>query len=248
MPLTQAENQGHTGLSTQLWSGKLCGKQWILGLSRPASEKVWDKTLWRREPGPLPAPHFLQGCGCSMDPTPPLLHQQKGQLATRPDVPAPSGSTWTLSPCVWPLVVRKQHSSFPLQTSALPLMGPLPRKGPPENGDAKIKRHGNTLVLPNCKWHPSATLYFCWFSFWSGCRCWKTEKCFLWGAAYRCPAKQSLGSGVGGRMPCNQLIPDHSAPRHKHWMCSLVNSTKTLLCAHVIHIKSRRAGRAQIWN
>ena len=45
-----------------------------------------------------------------------------------------------LSPCVWPPVVRKPCSSFPLQTSALPLIGLLPGKSPPDNGDAKTEK------------------------------------------------------------------------------------------------------------
>lgn len=47
-----------------------------------------------------------------------------------------------------------------LRTSALPPIGPLPSKSPSENGDTK-KREACALVLPNCKWHPCATLYFC---------------------------------------------------------------------------------------
>lgn len=43
--------------------------------------------------------------------------------------------------CVWLLVVRKPCSSFPLQICALPFIGQLPGKSPPENGHAKIERH-----------------------------------------------------------------------------------------------------------
>lgn len=44
---------------------------------------------------------------------------------------------------MWLLVVRKPCSSFPLQTSALSLIGPLPVKSPPENEDAKIESHAS---------------------------------------------------------------------------------------------------------
>lgn len=232
MLLTQAENQGHTGLSIQLWSGKICGKQWILGLVSPASEKVWDKTLWRWEPAPPPTNTslVLQGCGCSVDPTPALLRQQKGQLATRPDVSAASGSTWTL--CVAP-GGQETMLFIPFADMCVAFYRTIAWQKPSRKWTCQ-NRETCTLVLPKCIWHPSPTPYFCWFSLWSGCRCWKTEGYSLWEAAYRHPTKQPLGSRVGGRMLCNQpLIPAHGAPRHKYWMCPLVNSTKTLLCAHM---------------
>lgn len=134
--LTQAENQRHTGLSVQIWSGKICGKhQWILGLARPASEKVWNKVLLRREPSPQLAPLWSYRNGDA-----PCLYSSTPESAERTANHAPSASTWTLSPCVWPLVVRKQCSSFPLLSFTLPLMEQLPGKSPPENGDAKVER------------------------------------------------------------------------------------------------------------
>lgn len=36
VPLSRTENQGHTVLFAQLWSGMICGK---LGLDRPDGEK-----------------------------------------------------------------------------------------------------------------------------------------------------------------------------------------------------------------
>lgn len=81
--LTQTENQGHSGLSTQLWSGKICGDQWLLELARPDTKK----SVKRRHfgDGSLPALHcFYREGGCSMALTPSHLCQQKGQLPMWP--------------------------------------------------------------------------------------------------------------------------------------------------------------------
>lgn len=80
--LTQAENQGHSGLSTQLWSGMVCGEQWLLELASSDTEEVLEKTLWRWFPASTAL--LLQGCGCSVDLTPSHPRQQKGQLAVWP--------------------------------------------------------------------------------------------------------------------------------------------------------------------
>lgn len=103
--LTQAENQGHPGLSTLLWSDKICGDEQLFEVARPDSKKVLEKTLWRWLPASTAL--LLQGCGCSLDLTPSHLHQQKGQPSQVASVPAASGSIWALSPCVWPLATRK---------------------------------------------------------------------------------------------------------------------------------------------
>lgn len=78
----------------------------------------------------------------------------------------------------------------------------------------------------------------------------ENRKMLSLGSCLQTSHKVTAGKQSGRQDASNQLlIPAHGAPRHEHWMCPLVNSTKnTIVCSHVIHIKSRIAGRAQIFN
>lgn len=107
MLLTQAENQGLSGLSTQLCSGKICGDQWLLELARPGTEKLSERTLWRWLPASaalllrawvLHGPYTL---------TPVSAERTHSHVA---NVSAASGSTWPPCQCVRPLLIRKSCS------------------------------------------------------------------------------------------------------------------------------------------
>lgn len=79
--LTQAENQGHVGLSVQLWSGKICRKhQWILDLLDQLVRKCETRHFGDESLAPCRHPTALTGMGMLHISTPPLLSQQKGQL------------------------------------------------------------------------------------------------------------------------------------------------------------------------